>query len=268
MAPPEKASGAQPVEPTRDWLPSALGVVPALSKQREPFVVLDYDGTLAPIAPRPDLATMTRSMREAVAALAARTPVAILSGRALDDVAARVGLDAVIYAGCHGLEIRGPSLAYRHPEAARFSSSLDSAAEALNADLAAIEGALVEHKGLAIAVHRRLVAPARHAEIAAIVMRVADSHPSLVRKGGKMVDELLPAVDWDKGKALRLMVDALAGERFVIFLGDDRTDEDAFAALGDEGAPIIVAAGPRPTAARYRLDDLDDVERFLRSLAT
>jgi trehalose 6-phosphate phosphatase len=251
-------------------LPSAFTVGATIRdemRRRGALVVLDYDGTLAPIAPRPELAQIPPETRAAVARLATRATVAVLSGRGLDDVARCVALDGLFYGGCHGLELRGPGLSYGHEPAAVLRAELDGAASSLQRALASVRGALVEHKGLAIAVHRRLVEPAHHPAVEQAVERIAKRHPRLRRARGKMVDELVPDVAWDKGAALDLLRGRLGDDGVVLYLGDDRTDEDAFRALGAAGFPILVANEPRETAARYRLSDTDEVQRFIAALA-
>ena len=86
---------------------------------------------------------------------------------------------------------------------------------------------------------------------------------------GKKVYELLPDVDWDKGKALLWLLATLRSGRpkaRPIYIGDDRTDEDAFRALGQRGVGILVSEQPRSTAARYALKNPSEVERFLQEL--
>jgi alpha,alpha-trehalase len=86
---------------------------------------------------------------------------------------------------------------------------------------------------------------------------------------GKKVYELLPNIDWDKGKAVLWLLENLDLERSKvcpIYIGDDRTDEDAFRALGQRGAGILVSEQPRATAASYSLKDPLEVEHFLREL--
>lgn len=86
---------------------------------------------------------------------------------------------------------------------------------------------------------------------------------------GKKVYELLPDIDWDKGKAVLWLLEALGLEHAdvrPIYVGDDRTDEDAFCAVGQRGAGILVSEQPRPSAASYSLNDPADVARFLREL--
>ena len=87
---------------------------------------------------------------------------------------------------------------------------------------------------------------------------------------GKKVYELLPYTDWDKGKAVLWLLENVGlkhGKVHPIYIGDDRTDEDAFRALGQRGVGILVSEEPRPTAASYSLKDPAEVERFLREVA-
>jgi alpha,alpha-trehalase len=98
---------------------------------------------------------------------------------------------------------------------------------------------------------------------------VAARHRELRRIDGKKVYELLPDIDWDKGKAVLWLLQAVELERgnaLPIFIGDDRTDEDAFRALESRGVGILVSEQPQTTAASYWLKDPVEVERFLRAL--
>ncbi len=261
-----------------DWpadallLPSALSRVEALGywADRRPIAVfLDYDGTLTPIVERPEDALLAPATRAAVETLAARCLVAVVSGRDLDDVRALVGIDTLYYAGSHGFDIEGPDVRRAHPAAEGQVDELAAAAAALERGLAGIAGAQVERKRFAVAVHDRRVAEAERARVAEAVGAVAAEHPQLRRTGGKRVHELRPGVDWDKGRAIRWLLEALCpGEPpLALYLGDDETDEDAFAALRSDGVPVLVAEAPRATRARYRLSDPDAVRRFLSELA-
>ena len=124
---------------------------------RHPAVFLDYDGTLAPIAPRPELATLPEPTRAVLRRLAASGPVAILSGRGREDVAALVGLDELTYAGCHGFDMAGPTL--RRVGGEGIPERIEEASEKLRRRLDGIEGVLVEPKRFSVAVHFRLAAP-------------------------------------------------------------------------------------------------------------
>ena len=230
-----------------------------------PFCFWITTAPLTPIVARPELAVLDEAVRRTLVSLAARCPVAIVSGRDRADVQRLVGLDELIYAGSHGFDIRGPRLQIEH--GAAFLTDLDSAEAELRLSLAHIPGALLERKTYTLAVHVRGLAP----DIAVAVEAAVDaalSHHVRLRKGtGKMVFELLPRLDWHKGKAVLHILEALrlpAAHFLPIYIGDDRTDEDAFAALADCGVGILVAESPRPTAAYYTLRDPDEVHRFLQ----
>jgi trehalose 6-phosphate phosphatase len=144
---------------------------------------------------------------------------------------------------------------------------------------------VVEPKRFSIAVHYRLVAPQEHQYVKAVVDTLLADHPDLLKMTpGKMVYEIQPKVDWDKGKAVQYLCHALhvEGDEFVrVYLGDDITDEDAFralhgspgGALPGNGIGIVVAdlgeaeqAG-RSTAADFVLESTGEVQRFLNTLA-
>jgi trehalose-phosphatase len=239
---------------------------------RRRLLLLDYDGTLTPIVERPEDAHLPAATRRALEELAATIPVAILSGRDLDDVRAMVGIGSIAYAGSHGFDIV-TATGDRHQWAKEYLPDLDDAGVDLAPLVDAIAGARVERKRFAIAVHYRQVAPPERPAVEAAVERVARAHPRLRRTGGKMVAELRPDVDWDKGSALRWLLQVLELDRpdvVAVYVGDDETDEDAFRQVRATGLGVVVRgeADDRPTLARRALADPDEVRTFLERLAT
>jgi trehalose 6-phosphate phosphatase len=256
-------------------LPSALTALPEIAERiagKRPVVFLDYDGTLTPIVARPELAVLAPGMRETVRRLAGACPTAIVSGRALADVAALVGLEELTYAGNHGFELRSPGdAATRQDKGSEYVPLLARFAERIAGDLRSIPDAFVENKTYSLSVHYRQVPPDRVAEVEGAVDRLLDDFPKLRKHLGKKVFEIRPRVDWNKGKAVLWLLEALhlEGPDVVAFyLGDDVTDEDAFRALAGRGIGILVTATPVPSAARYRLRDVDEVRLFLDGLAS
>jgi trehalose-phosphatase len=251
-------------------LPSALEHVEEIAGRGERSLVifLDFDGTLTPIVSRPDQAVLMDSVRATLRSLAAKMPVAILSGRELKDVRRRVAIDGIVYAGSHGFDIAGPHGLHRQ-EATEFLPALDLAEKELREKLAGIAGALIERKCFSIATHYRNVNETEFPRIAGAVSEIMERHRKLRSVDGKKVYELLPNIEWDKGKAVLWLLEKLNLERanaLPIYIGDDRTDEDAFRALEQRGIGILVSEEPRPTAASYSLRDPSEVERFLDEL--
>jgi alpha,alpha-trehalase len=231
-------------------------------------VFLDYDGTLTPIVSQPEDAWLSDSMRQTLQTLAARAPVAILSGRDLDNVRRRVNVDGIVYAGSHGFDIAGPRGLQRQV-ATELLPNLDRAEKELREVLDRIPDARVERKRFSIAAHYRNVTENAVPDVERVVREVAARHRELRRIDGKKVYELLPNIDWDKGKAVLWLLEALGLDREnsrSIYIGDDVTDEDAFRALERRGIGILVSEESQPTGARYSLGEPAEVERFLRLL--
>ena len=129
--------------------------------------------------------------------------------------------------------------------------------------------ALVERKKFAIAVHYRLVADDQVARVESAVAAIAAEITDLRRTAAKKVFALRPRVDWDKGRAVLWLLTALGLDRedvLPLYLGDDDTDEDAFAALKGRGLGILVTEAEHPTAADYVLANTEEVGRFLGEL--
>ena len=251
-------------------LPSALEHVEEIAGacDRSLAIFLDYDGTLTPIVSRPDQAGLSNSTREILRTLAAKAPVSILSGRELKDVCKRVSIDEIIYAGSHGFDVAGPR-GLRRQEATEFLPALNVAEKELREKLVGVAGVFVERKRFSIATHYRNVNESDFPRLERTVSEVAARYRKLRRIDGKKVYELLPDIAWDKGKAVLWLLKILALEHAQarpIYLGDDRTDEDAFRALEQRGVGILVSEEPRPTAASYSLKNPTEVERFLRDL--
>jgi trehalose 6-phosphate synthase/phosphatase len=240
-------------------------------------VLVDFDGTLAPIADRPEDAGLPPSVRSLLARLA-RQPqclVAVISGRALHDLRQRVGLRDVIYVGNHGFELAGPGWSSERREASEVREFIAAACQRLRYRLRGVRGVLIEDKGLTASVHYRLVRRDQVETVREAVLEEIRQVPpgQLVIHRGKMVLEIKPAIDWDKGRAALWLLEHTLGENWrtrcaVLYAGDDRTDEDAFLAIGEDGITIKVGPGPYPTAARYMVRDVPEIARVLESVLT
>jgi trehalose-phosphatase len=233
-------------------------------------VLLDYDGTLTPIVERPEAAVLAAATRSVLRSLARRCVLAVVSGRDLEDVRARVGVRGLAYAGSHGFDIAGPGLRHQHPGAHAGASRLPGVARAIARATVAIEGVRLEPKRFALAVHYRRARQADVPKVRAAVERALARYPGLRMARGKKVFDLQPDIAWDKGRAVLWLLRTLRLERdnvLPLYIGDDLTDEDAFRALARRGIGIAVQEARRRTAARFTLRDPDEVRAFLAGLA-
>ena len=203
-------------------------------------ILLDVDGTLAPIVARPEDARVPPETQAELERLAARYAlVACVSGRASADAAATVGVEGLVYVGTHGLELE--------PEAERWASALH--------DFAAGVPWPAEDKGLSVSFHYRgaLDEDAARAELEGIA--TAARAAGLRARFGRKVLELVPPIEANKGTAIR----RLLGERELrraLYAGDDTTDLDAFAALDglELAVRVAVASAEGPPELRDAAD--------------
>lgn len=245
-------------------------------RDRHLLLLTDFDGTLADLAPTPAEAVVTDEVHDAFESIAALESVTagVVSGRRLVDVAERVGSGAEFVAGLHGLEITGPDCAFHHYALDAVAPAIAKlTAEAVRA-LAWCPGLFLENKTYALTCHVRLVAAALGdralEEFEAIAEPQLEARVLKLLPGAKAL-ELLPAVDWHKGRAaewIRARVENAVSEPVsIVYLGDDRTDEDAFDALGDTDVVIGVGDRPHTHLIDWRLAGPSSVGRLFHALA-
>jgi trehalose 6-phosphate phosphatase len=189
-----------------------------------------------------------------------------------------MGVDDLIVAGSHGFDIWSPDEGtIQHEAGAGTEGLLDEVRARLREEIEPIEGSLVEPKSVSVAVHYRLVSEEERPKVKEIVDALLAEHPDELKvTPGKMVYEIQPKIDWDKGKAVLYLLEALELDRddvVPMYLGDDITDEHAFEALAGRGTGVFVGrandpeVGERTTSANYVLETVEEVERFLDTLA-
>lgn len=237
---------------------------------KEPVLFFDYDGTLSPIVQNPQDAILSVRTKAILQRLADEFLVAVVSGRDRADVKEKVGLENVFYAGSHGFDISGPDgMDMQYEGGLKAVPALEDAEKNLKKKLAGVKGVKVERKKYAIAVHYRNVAEEEVPLVKSAVYEELDRQDKLKKGGGKKILELKPDIDWHKGRATRWLLETLqqeGKESIPLFLGDDVTDEDALAAIADDGIGILVGTHGERTAATYRLNDTDEVADFLEHL--
>lgn len=283
----------------RNWMlkyPSALASFEQIinhAKGKRLALFLDYDGTLSPIVDNPDRAFMSTAMRSAVKNVAKYFPTAVISGRSRDKVFEFVGLSELYYAGSHGMDIMGPvrPIPNDHKNcisstdkqgnevnlfqpASEFLPLIDEVFRSLVKVTKDIKGAKVENNKFCVSVHYRNVDEKNWTTIAQCVHDILKDYPRLRLTHGRKVLEVRPVLKWDKGKAVEFLLESLGlsncDDVLPIYVGDDRTDEDAFKFLrdGNRGYGILVSSAPKDSNAFYSLRDPSEVMEFLKSLVT
>ncbi|KAL8478961.1 hypothetical protein ACS0TY_030739 [Phlomoides rotata] len=270
-----------------DWTmnhPSALDMFERItnaSKGKQIVMFMDYDGTLSPIVDDPDRAFMPEPMRATVRKLARYFPTAIVTGRCRDKVYSFVRLAELYYAGSHGMDIKGPSKGFKHNKggesvlfqpASEYLPMIDEVYKTLLEVTRDTPGAKVENNKFCVSVHFRCVDEKKWSELAKQVGLVLEGYPDLRLTEGRKVLEIRPTIKWDKGKALEFLLESLGyancADVFPIYIGDDRSDEDAFKVLREKGQGfgILVSKTPKDTSASYSLQEPSEVMAFLRRL--
>ena len=267
---------------SHDYAPAlsteARALLTAALAQRPSGFLTDIDGTLAAIAPTPDQARLVRGVRPLLRrCLSTFDVVAAISGRPALDARRLVGVAQMTYIGNHGMEWLAPHA--RQPEIAsdarRYEGAIADTLHEARERLGEWSGALLfENKGVTASVHYRLAADPAAARVA--IHRALDPlarRHRLRLTEGRMVVELRPPVDLDKGTSVRALIrsHALAS---ALYLGDDLTDVDAFRALralraegGCLGVAIAVGHAEAPatllSAADITLSSVAEVPRFI-----
>jgi trehalose-phosphatase len=238
-----------------------------IQKAQNLFLFLDYDGTLTPIAPRPDMALCPFQVKRRLEALRDLPGVylAIISGRSLEDVREKVGVSGIIYVGSHGLELENPAGRHKKILTPARKKELNRITQNLRNSLKEIPGILFEEKGPILSVHYRNVPNEFSTQVCKLVeVELQQRRDRWKMASGKMVLEIQPNVDFHKGKAVREILRIFPSAALLpIYLGDDETDEDAFRVVKRQGVSVYVGPGTFPSTADFFLQNPDEVQEFL-----
>ena len=222
-------------------------------------ILLDVDGTLAPIVPRPEDARVPDATRAVLRELASRYAlVACVSGRSSDEARRIVGVEEIFYVGTHGLELAPDAEAWRE-QIERFAGTVEWPPE------------WTENKGLSLSFHYRQAPEPEKARQS--LERIAESaeEVGLYTRYGRMTLEILPPVDADKGTAIRSLLDERGLTR-ALYAGDDATDLDGFRALEglELGICVALSSSEAPAglaeAADIVVSGPDELVKLLRAL--
>jgi trehalose 6-phosphate phosphatase len=251
-------------------------VVDELVKTSRLGLISDIDGTLSPLAERPQDARVSPACVEALSILSGKLPlVALVTGRAVLDAHRMVNLPNVIYIGNHGLEEWRDGASIILPQAARFAHRIPDAMRRIQSQTN-IDGLVFENKGVTGSIHYRMAddPEAARNQILDAVQPLAEIFDFRITEG-QMVIEIRPPVDVNKGSAVERLATSnkLTG---IIYLGNDLTDVDAFRAvqrLRESNVPglaigvIEKETDPAVTEnSDWQFHKVDDVIEFLSSL--
>lgn len=238
------------------------------------WLFLDYDGTLVPIAPAPDLALPDPGLLQLLAKLV-RVPrfrVAILSGRSLSSLQALLPIPGLILAGLYGIEIQMPDRTIlRRTEAADLRHTVERVRDAWARLIDRRAGFLLEDKGLAVALHARYASPSDADFVLPRAETVVAELPAAQYRvlGGERFLEVAPSAA-HKGRSVEWLLEhGGLPDALPVYIGDDDKDEEAFGVVRDHGGiPIIVGTREPMTRALVRLPSPLEVRRFLEQLST
>lgn len=232
------------------------------------LLLLDYDGTLVPIKKHPKLARLSPKRKLFLRKLADQPKIkmAIISGRKLSDIKKLVNLPGLIFVGNHGFEIEAFGKHKIHPAAKRFIPLLKQI-KAVLANKIKVNGVWIEDKGLTLSLHFRQVPQNRLKKLYEIFYETIDPWQKIIKiTKGKKVFEIRSLFDWDKGKAVKWIINKLQLKNyFPIYIGDDQTDEAAFRVAKGKGLSLKVGMEGK-TMADSRLRNVPQVYQFLSRL--
>ena len=237
------------------------------------FLFLDFDGTISEIVENPEDASPIAGIVEIISDLARKIPVCIITGRDTSVIRNLINLPEVYYAACHGFEITGPQNYHYDLRAAReLKPDFDTAESYLTQEFETIAGIVIERKTFGLAIHYRMIRSEK--EINHVITKVTDyvkENSMFKLRPGEEVIEMVPNLNWDKGQALLKLYEVLDLPKNIfppLYLGDGKTDEDAFREMIFWGTPILVGDTSRPTLARYRLNNPGESRAFLKKVSS
>jgi trehalose 6-phosphate phosphatase len=252
------------------WSEGLDAWVGALAGHAMWLIASDFDGTLSPLVARAEEAALLPDAVPVLERLARdpRVMLAFISGRGLKDLAPRLGPLAShsLIAGNHGLEIAGKGFDWGHPEAVAVRPVLEQLTRDLRRLLPDLPEARIEDKGLSLTVHYRQLEDALIPELEKR-MRQLELPDGIGMHEGKKVFEFRPRISWNKGAAIREVLQRFhIADAATVFLGDDTTDEDVFDRLDASAFTVHVGPAINESRARFYASDPQDAVSCLAAL--
>jgi trehalose 6-phosphate phosphatase len=250
-----------------------------ISKSHRIYLFIDYDGTIVPIKKQPHLAVLSSKTKTIIAQLVIDPNifVGIITGRSLTDIRNLVRINHILYAANHGFQIHHNKRTWIHPDAMQVLPLLNKVEAILIKALIPIKKVLVENKGLTLSVHYRNVRASDIPRLKIKMKQIIQPYQELLKlTSGKKVIEIRPNITWDKGYAILriLQIVRVPKKSVIIFIGDDKTDEDAFKILPSDALKVSVGRKASsyanyyvkgPTEVRYLLEQLVSLTKIKRN---
>jgi trehalose 6-phosphate phosphatase len=237
---------------------------------RPVFIFLDYDGTIVPIKEKPVQAKLPDSTRLLLNEIAhhPNTNMAIVSGRSMNDIRKRVKLPSLFFIANHGFEIYSKRIKWYHPIISNIVPILKKLCANYEKTFRAIHGVVIENKNITVSIHYRQLSGTSVYSLNKIIKSKLQMYSDILKlSAGKKVFEIKPKIDWNKGKAICKLLEYfnVNSKPIIIYMGDDKTDEDAFRLLPKDAFTIYVGR-KISSKAKYYLRSPDEVIILLKKL--
>lgn len=244
----------------------------SLKLHKTKILISDFDGTLTPIINTPQMVKLQPRLRNILRKLILKRNfyLAIISGRELSDIKAKINLPNIIYGGNHGLEGEMFGEKFFFPIGKKTLLIFKKIKEQFNKIAGQFKGVFIEDKTLTLSFHYR---SANKQSVPKIIPLISKVLGPFIRKGlistlkGKMVIDVIPKVNWNKGLFARLIINKISARTktnpAVIFIGDDSTDKTVFRALKND---ITISVGKHGSFAKYYLKNTAQTADFLKHL--
>lgn len=238
-----------------------------LLKGNNIFIFFDFDGTLVPIKKNPEDCYLSYELKKSLQELKNKIKIGIISGRDLENLKRRISIRGIYYSGSHGLQIESSEIKYINPDAQRLKPYINEISREVKKLANRFLGTLIEKKNFSFALHYRQLDTGKRKELKKLFFDIISNYNQDYIKilNGKMVFEVLPAVNWNKANAVSFLINSTKSEHFPIFIGDDITDEAVFGEIKDRGLTIKVGYSKK-TMAKYFIRNQREIYKLIKNI--